>query len=126
MTNMTQKYGRLSDKLVNLTVSKLLEWEYDQPTDACRTKVGDKIIEVKMGRNDIEEPIAIVSVFNASGNLAERFTDETLSDLKTNTRGYDSYWKLLEYLHETAKNQATGVGKDLDDLLEQLDEIFPF
>ena len=126
MTNMTQKYGSLSDKLVSLTVSKLLEWEYDQSTDACRAKVGDKIIEVKMGRNDIEEPIVIVSVFNASGNLAERFTDETLSGIKTNTRGYDSYWKLLEYLHETAKNQATGVGKDLDELLEQLDDIFPF
>ncbi|WP_312813129.1 hypothetical protein [Brevundimonas sp.] len=124
MTMMTSKYRALVEKLLDRTNSKLIEWRYDVHSDACRANIGSKVVELKMGRNEIEEPIAIVKIINSSGDIVDSFTDETISGAQP--KGYDSYWALMQALFSSAKNQALGVGKDVDELLEELDDILPF
>lgn len=124
MTTIAQKYSSLVEKLLSRTNSKLIDWRYEIQSDSCRANIGDKIVELTMGRNEIEEPIAFVKIINSSGDTVDTFTDETISDISPS--GYRSHWELMQALYSAAKNQATGVGKDVDELLEELDDMFPF
>lgn len=126
MSNLKVKYRTLVQRLYHLTAAKVIAWQFDQDTASCHTKIGDKVLTLSIERNDAEDPIAVISLINAEGALVETFNDEAFSGEPTGITGIGGYWTLMNTLFDMAKSQALGVGKDLDEVLEQLDDMLPF
>lgn len=61
-----------------------------------------------------------LKITNSDGEIVEEIADDDLREY------IHEPWQLMKEMHDTARRQAMGVEKALDDILEQLDPDLPF
>ncbi|MXO86627.1 hypothetical protein GRI38_11385 [Altererythrobacter aurantiacus] len=110
MSDESDKYNILVDKLLNKTEEGSLDWGIvrdEQP----QTKLGDYIIRLRADETAEGEPVEVVLLYRNNNELIDQFNDNDL-------RG--SYWAKMTKLRELALRKARGVDKILDEILKNL------
>jgi len=125
-STLKEKYRKLVEALVQRTRDKSINWSYDLLTDVPAILVAGRIISIALGKNQNREPLVTINIMNGDGSQIEAFDDEYISAAKPTIAGFDSYYVLMELLHDMAVEAAKGVDNHLDAILSELDDDLPF
>ncbi|MFC4593063.1 hypothetical protein [Sphingobium tyrosinilyticum] len=119
------KYRTLVERLLKRTLNGDLSWDYDEFENKLSTNIAERMVYLEETKNDNGEPAIKLSIVNPTSQKAESFIDDMINGPTPNYRGFDSYWVLMKTLFDVGVRRATGADKDIDDILDTLDDV-PF
>ena len=120
------KYRTLAEKLYTSTLSGYVKWAYDAFAGELSATIAKKSVTLSEGSNHNGEPAIYVTISNPLTAAKDVFSDDDLLGSKPKVDEYTTYWHLMKALFDFGVRQATGADKDIDDILDDLDNDLPF
>lgn len=118
-SDIVQKYRDLVKRLYTKTNDGSLTWKQDWDGEVF-SKIGEISVHLRETRNSEGEPLELIDIKSLNGKVIDTFSDEFLSGSPVEISGLNSYYDLMDNLHETARRNASGVDKAIDKLLDDL------
>ena len=110
-----EKFKSTLERISELTKQNRLPWDEDpNGNDAPWVKVGEHFIVLREGRNHSGSVIYRVSIEDQDEKVIDSFSDEDL--------GGPSF-RVFESLFKSARRQAKGADKALDEVLKGLENL---
>lgn len=109
------------EKMYRGTIDGNINWEETQYNGIYQSSFPNYSIHIMAGKENNDTPYIEITIYNDEGKVIEtiRDDDDSLRDMN------DSYQR-MEEIYETARSQAMGLEKALDDIIDYLDKIPPF
>jgi hypothetical protein len=109
--------------LYDKTVSGSISWNIGFSKDLyCSFQ--NHAIYLRSSRDADGEPLEIIELKNSSDEVIDSFDDTVIADSIFDIDGVANYYGLMMNLRNTARRQALGADKALDDILSDLDDEF--
>jgi RecA-family ATPase len=114
---MGREYGKIGliiKKLYDKTMRGEIQWEKTNEGDVFQKSFSSYSVRLSFYDSTAGITYYRVSVFDANGELLEQVTDSQLGE------EFENAYDTLSMLYVTARRQAMGVEKALDDILQLL------
>jgi len=120
MPSTSERLRSLVEGLYAATRNGNLSWEVTSDDRTFKTQISNNRIEVNIepggnGSDDIR-----VTVYNSSGVQVDSFVDTYFNRMKPANADFDGYFSLMLSLYESARRNATGADRVLDEIIRSL------
>ena len=121
----SEKSKKLIDLLHTRTSERKLEWRTGDSAESVYIWFGDRRLELSEGSNSNGEPLEILTIINANGDLVEKITDESFGSDPV-MEGFGNFWLLMSATRDRAYKQSIGAEDAIDDIINELGDDIPF
>jgi hypothetical protein len=119
-----EKNKRLIQLLLSKTKKGEIDWQ-ESFQNAFQVSFKDNSVRIALDDTNDQNWVYTIFLLNASGEVADRFSDEEL-DLEDTGQVAGDWYSALKELYTLALRHSRGADKVLNSILDELDDDIPF
>lgn len=120
--NYTEQLRRLLEGLYIKTMSKEVNWSYDEANDLSEASIGNGYVQIVGETDEDGDFIIVVKILSESKQVIDRVYGGSygLGGFQPYNTGHNDYWHLIRELKASAQRAALGADVVIDSILERL------
>lgn len=120
MASLQEKYRELVKRLYEKTKSGDISWQmsYENEIYCSRSKYN---VYLRSTRDADGEPLEVLELKNNADQIVDSFDDTDIAGSVVGYADSDNYYQLMASLRHSARRNALGADKALDDVIRDLD-----
>lgn len=110
-----ERLRTLVEGLYIATENGTLRWSSKDSSNSYVAQIGSNTVEILPVGNDIR-----INIYDALGNEVDSFDDNYFKEMAPVNIPYDTYFQAMIALHQSARRNATGADKIIDNMISSL------